>query len=131
MLTFSPSIEFHILGTGVSSSLFKEYDPATPTLTIMYGPSQFGWNFPTAWSVVFSKTLLKTRSSTHNARDFTCMLYRFVSLCRYDAIHTVVASQSSSVIFKSLVMAATLAFSRILAQSVGTPISIGIMASIP
>ena len=62
---------------------------------------------------MFSKTLLKTRSPARNARDFTCMLYRFVSICWYDAIRKAVAAQSLSVIPKSLVMASALAFSRI------------------
>ena len=59
---------------------------------------------------MFSKTLLKTRSPARNARDFTCLLSRFVSICWYDAIRKASASQSLSVISKSLVMASTLAF---------------------
>ena len=74
------------MGTGASSSLFNEYDPVDLTHTITYGPSQFGWNLPTAGFVVFSKTLLRTRSPTRNARGFICLLYKFVILCWYDAI---------------------------------------------
>ena len=62
---------------------------------------------------MFSKTLLKTRSLARNARDFTCLLYRFVSICWYGAIRTAAASQSLPVISKSLVTASALAFSRI------------------
>ena len=60
---------FHILGTGVPSSLFKAYDPTAPTRTNVYGPSQFGWNFPSAGLAVFSKTLLITKSPSWNVRD--------------------------------------------------------------
>ena len=80
---------------------------------------------------MFSKTLLKTRSSTRNARGFMCLLYRFISLCWYDAIRKAVASRSSSIISKSLVTTLALAFVGISVQSVGTPISIGIIDSIP
>ena len=93
----------HPLGTG-------HYNPAATTLTIMYGPSQFGWNLLATGSSVFSKTLLKTRSPARNACNFTCMLYRFVCLCWYDAILTVAASHSSFFISKSLAMASTLVF---------------------
>ena len=80
---------------------------------------------------MFLKTLLKTRSSVWNARNFTCLLYRFVSLCWYDVIRIVAASRSSSIISKSLVTASLLDFSRTSIQSVGIPIFVGIMASIP
>ena len=79
---------------------------------------------------MFSKTLLKIRSLARNERGFTCMLYRFVNLCWYNAIRTAIGSRSSSVISKSLVTASALAFSGILVQSVGTLISIGITDSI-
>ena len=116
---------------GAPSSLFNAYDPTGPILTITYDPSQFGWSLPAIGSVVFSNTLLKTRSPAQNVRGFTCLLYRFVSLCRYDAICTAVASRSLSVISKSLVTVSTLAFLGISVRSVGIPISVGIIASIP
>ena len=94
---------FHILGTGVSSSLFNAYDPASPTQTTVYVPSQFGWNFPSVGLAVFSKTLLKTRSPSWNVRGFTCLLYRLTSLYWYDTIHTTIALRSSSSISRSLV----------------------------
>ena len=47
---------FDILGIGVPSSLFNAYNPAVPTRTIVYGFSQFGWNFPSTGLAVFSKT---------------------------------------------------------------------------
>ena len=80
---------------------------------------------------MFSNTFLKTRSPARNASGFTCPFYRFVSLCWYDAIHTTAALRSSSVISKSLVMASALDFLGILVRSVGIPISVGIIASIP
>ena len=80
---------------------------------------------------MFSKTLLKARSPTRNARDFTCLLYKFVSLYWYDAIRTAAASRSSSDISKTLVTTSALDFSGISVRSVGTPISVGIIASIP
>ena len=116
---------------GVSFSLSNVYDPEAPTKTIVYGPSQFGWSFPYAGLAVFSKTLLETRSPSWNVHGFTHPLYRFSSLCWYDAIRTTAASWSSSAISKSLVMASTLASLGILVQSVGIPISLGIIASIP
>ena len=100
---------FHILGIGVPSSLFNAYYRAATTLIILYGPSQFSWNFPAARSAMFSKTLLKARSPARNACCFICMLYRFVILCWYNAIRTVRDSRSSSVISKSLAMASVLA----------------------
>ena len=59
---------FHILGMGASSSLFNAYDPAAPTWTTIYGPSQFGWNFLSIGLAMFSKTLLKTKSTSWNVR---------------------------------------------------------------
>ena len=49
---------------------------------------------------MFLKTLLKTKSMAQNAHCLTRLLYRFVILCLYDAISTVVASRSSSAVFK-------------------------------
>ena len=69
----------------------------------MYDPFQFSWNFPSIGLTVFSKILLKTKSSSRNECGFAYQLYRFVSLCWYDAISTAAASRSSSVISKSLV----------------------------
>ena len=55
-----------------------------------------------------------------------------IEVCQslYDAVHTAAASRNSSVISKSLVMVSTLAFSGILVQNVGIPISVRIIASI-
>ena len=122
---------FHILGTRVPSSLFNAYDPATPTRTTVYGPSQFGWNFPSARLAVFLKTLLKTRSPSLNVHGFTHLLYRFFSLCWYDAIHTAIASRSSSTISRSLVTASALTCPGIPIRNVGIQISMGIIAPIP
>ena len=80
---------------------------------------------------MFSKTLLKTRSPSRNVSGFTCLFYRFVSLCWYDTIHTAAALRSSSVISKSLVMASALDFLGVLVRSVGILISVGIIAYIP
>ena len=95
--------------TGVPSSLSNAYNPATLTLTIMYGPSQFGWNLSAAGSTVFSNNFLKARSPARNASGFTCLLYKFVIICLYDAIRT-----SSFAISKSLEVALVLAFLGIL-----------------
>ena len=97
----------------------------------MYDPSQLGWNFPSAGLAVFSKTLLKTNSLSRNVCDFTRWLWKFASLYWYDVIRTATASQSSSVVSRSLAMASTFAFLGIYAHTVGIPISIGMMASIP
>ena len=71
---------FHILGTGVLSSLFNAYDLVAPTRTTVYGLSQFGWNFLSVGLAVFSKPLLKTRSLSLNVRGFTHLLYKFANL---------------------------------------------------
>ena len=97
----------------------------------MYGPSQFGWNLSAAESDVFSKTHLRTGSPARNIRCFTRLLYRFVILCWYDAIRTAAASRNLSIISKSLARASVLASSGISVRSVGIPIYVGIMASIP
>ena len=99
-------------GTSVPSSLVSVYDLATPIFIIAYGPSQFSWNFPAVGSAVFSKTFLNSRSLARNI-CFTCLLYEFVALYWYDAMHTAAASQSSSGLSKSFVMASILAFSAI------------------
>ena len=46
-------------------------------------------------------------------------------------MHIVVASRSSLVVFRSLAMASTFALSGIFARTMGIPISMGMMASIP
>ena len=122
---------FHILGTKVPSSLFNAYDLAAPTWATVYGSSQFGWNFSFVGLVVFSKTFLKTRSPSRNVYGFTRLLYRFVNLCCYDAIRTTTALWSSSVISRSVVTTSALASLGISVRSVGIPISVGIVASIP
>ena len=80
---------------------------------------------------MFSKTLLKTNSPSRNVRGFTRWLWKFSSLCWYDAMRTAAASRSSLVVSRSLAMASTFAFSGISARMVGIPISMGMMASIP
>ena len=122
-------MEFHIMGTEVLSSLFNLYDPAGPTQTIVYDPSQFGWNFLFAGLAVFSKTLHKTSSQSRNVCDFTRLLYRFVNFCWYDAIHIAATSRSLPVISRSLVTTSTLASSRISVRSVSISISMGILVS--
>ena len=94
---------FHILGTGVPSSLSNAYDLDLLALVTIYGPSQFGWNFLADGSAVFLKNFLKTRSLGWNIWGFTCLLYMFSSLRWYDAIHTTTASRSSSPMSRSLI----------------------------
>ena len=97
----------------------------------MYGPSQLGWNFPSAGLAVFSKTLLKTNSPGRNVHGFTCRLCKFVSLCWYDAIRITATSQSLSVVSRSLAPASAFSFSGISIGTMGIPIYVGMMASIP
>ena len=97
----------------------------------MYGPSQLGWNFPSTGLTVFSKTLLKTNYPGRNVRGFTRRLCKFVSLYWYDDMRIASASQSSSVMSRSLAMASPFAFLGIYARTVGIPISMGMIASIP
>ena len=49
----------------------------------------------------------------------------------YDSIHTAVASRGSSVLSRSLTTVSTFDCSGKLVRSVGIPISVGTMASIP
>ena len=97
----------------------------------MYSPSHLAWNFSATGLAVFSKTILKTNSPALNARDFTCWLCKFASLCWYDAMCTAAASRSSSVMSKSLVIVLVFTSSKIYVRMVGIPISIGMIASIP
>ena len=62
---------------------------------------------------MFSKTLVKTRSSAWNVRGLTHLLYRFIILCWYKAIRITATSWSSFVISKSLMMVLVLVFPRI------------------
>ena len=119
------------LGTGVPSSLSNTYDPDSLAFFTIYDPSQFGWNFPTDGLVVFSKTFLKTKSLSWNIRSFTRLLYRFVILRWYDVIRTTTASYSLSIMSKSLITDSVFDCSGISVRSVGIPISIGTIASIP
>ena len=123
-------MSFHILGTGVPSRLFNEYNSAAPTRTTLYDPSQFGWNFPSVGLAVFSKTLLKAMSLSWNVRGFIRLLYKFANLCWYDSIRITAALRSSSAISRSLATALALASSRIPNQSVGMSIFVGIIASL-
>ena len=116
---------------GVPSSLFNAYDPAAPTQTTVDGPPQFGWNLLSTRLAMLSKTLLKTRSPSWNVHGFTRLLHRFSSLCWYDAICTAAASRSLFSISRSLIMVLALASSGIPVRSVGIPISMGIIVSIP
>ena len=124
-------ITFHILGTGVPSSLSNAYDPDSPARFTIYGPSQFGWNFPVDGSVVFLKTFLRTRSPGWKIWGFTRLLYRFASLQWYDAIHTAAASRSSFAMSRSLITDSVFDCSVISVRSVGILISVGTIASIP
>ena len=96
---------FHIRGTDVPSSLFNVY-------------VSVGWNLLAARYAVFSKT----------PHCLTRLSYKFVILCWYDAICTVAASWSSSVIFKSLARASVLVSLGISVRRVDIPIFVGIMA---
>ena len=97
----------------------------------MYDPSKVGWNFPLVGLAVFSKTLLKTNSSGTNVRGFTHQLCKFSSLYCYDAISTIAASRSSSIVSRSLAMASKFSFLGISFPMVDSPIFVGMMASIP
>ena len=59
------------------------------------------------------------------------LLYMFASLRWYDAIRTAAASHSSSTMSKSLIMDSVFDCSGISVQSVGIPISVETIASIP
>ena len=80
---------------------------------------------------MFSKTLLKANSLGRNVHGFTRRLCKFASLCWYDAMRTAAASQSLSVVSRSLTRASTFDFTGIFARTVGIPISMGMMAFIP
>ena len=80
---------------------------------------------------MFLKTLLKTNYLGRNVRSFTSQLCKFSSLYWYDAMPTSIASRCSLIMSRSLTRASTFAFSRISTRTVGIPISVGMMASIP
>ena len=124
-------IIFHIQRTGVPSSLSKEYDLDSQPRVTIYGPSQFGYNFPADESTVFLKTFLRTRSPCWNIRGFARLLYKFASLRWYDSILTVAASRSSFAMSRSLITDSVFDCSSISVQSVGIPIFVGTIASIP
>ena len=96
----------------------------------MYGPSQLGWNFPSAGLDVFSKTLLKTNSSALNVCDFTRQLCKLANLYWYEDMRTVATSRSLSAMSRSLIMASVLASSGIPIRIVGLSIFMGMIASI-
>ena len=97
----------------------------------MYGPSQLGWNFPSAGLDVFSKTLLNTNSLALNVRGFTRWLCQLANLCWYEAMRTATASRSLSAVSRSLIMASVLASLGIHVRMVGIPIFVGMIAFIP
>ena len=80
---------------------------------------------------MFSKTLLKTNSLGRNVRGFTRRLCKFANLYWYDTMRTATASQSLSIVSRSLTMASKFAFSRISARTVGIPNFCGDDASTP
>ena len=80
---------------------------------------------------MFLKTFLRTKSLGWNVRGFTRLLYRLANLRWYDSIHTVAALSSSSAMSRSLVIDLVFGCSNISVQSVGMPIFVGIIASIP
>ena len=59
------------------------------------------------------------------------LLYGFSSLLWYDAIHIVAASRDSSAMSRSLITYSVFDYLGVSVRSVGIPISIGIIASIP
>ena len=122
---------FHILGTTVPFGLLSEKEPVVPTRTTMYGPSQLGWNFPFARLDLFSKTLLRTNSLALNIHNFTRRLCQLANLCWYEAIRTASASQSLSIVSRSLIIALVLASSGTSVRMEGNPIYVGMIASIP
>ena len=89
-----------------------------------------GWNFPFAGLAMFSKILLKTNSLARNVLDFTRQLCKFTNPYWYDVICTIAASQSSSVVSRSLAMASAFAFSGISVLTVDIQVYVGMMASI-
>ena len=80
---------------------------------------------------MFSRTFLRTRSLGWNIRGFTRLLYRFASRRWYDAIHTAAASRSSFAMSRSLITDSIFDCLGISVRSMGIPISIGTIASIP
>ena len=96
----------------------------------LYGPSLFGWNFPTDGSAVFSKNFLMIKSLGWNIQGFTYLLYRFASLRWYDAIRTAVAPRSSSTMSRSLITDSVFDCLGISVQSVGISISVGTITSL-
>ena len=80
---------------------------------------------------MFSKTLIKTNSSDLNVRCFTSWLCKFANLCWYDVMRIAVASRSSSVVSRSLVIASAFTSSEIYVRMVGISISMGMIVSIP
>ena len=80
---------------------------------------------------MFSKNFLRTRSPRWNIRGFTHMLYRFSSLRWYDAIRIASVLPNSFAVSRSLITDSIIDCSGILVRSVGIPISVGIIASIP
>ena len=101
-----------------------------PTRTTVYGRSQLGWNFPYTGLDVFSKTLLRTNSSSLNVCDFTRRLCQFANLCWYEAMRMAATSRSPSTVSRSLIMASMFVFSGVPARMVGISISVGMIASI-
>ena len=97
----------------------------------MYGPSHLSWNFSAHESIVFLKTCLRTRSSGWNIRGFMRLLYMFASLRWYDAIRTAAASRNSFAISRSLITDSVCDYLGISVRSVGIPISVETIASIP
>ena len=75
----------------------------------MYGPSQLGWNFPSAGLDVFSKTLLRTNSSASHAGYANWL----TSAGMNEAMRMAVASRSSSTVSRSLIMDSVLVSSGI------------------
>ena len=90
-----------------------------------------GWNFSIDGSVMFLKTFLRTKSPGWNIQGFTRLLYRFASLRWYNAIRTAAASPSSFSMSWSLITYSVFDCLGISVRSVGIPISIGTIASIP
>ena len=80
---------------------------------------------------MFSKKFLKSRSPGLNIWGFMHLLYRFSSLCWYDAISTVAASRSLSTMSRYLITDSVFECSGISVRSVGISIYVGIIASIP
>ena len=119
---------FHILGIAV---LFAQcIRPYCPYSNHHIWSFPVGLELPICWVGRVFKALLKTNSLALNVRGFTCRFCKIASLQWCDAMLTATASQSSSVVSRSLVIVSTFTSSGIYVRMVGISISMGMIAFI-